>query len=372
MKYKLLITAIMLCCMVTTINAKNMNTVTLNKEQAACLEAIACLEAKGDQPALAIAINKGLDAGLTVSQIKEALSHLYAYTGFPRSLNALGTLARVIDSRKANGESIVEGQDASPLPKNYDALREGSRIQTKVSGRVFDFNFCPATDYYLKAHLFGDIFARDNLTHAERELVTVSALSGLTGVEPQLRAHVGGARNMGVTDEQLRTIPTTLAERVGAEEGTRAAAAIGDLLKEQVSIGQPSSVSPWLVGQPNTAFAKYFIGNSYLAPMDGGVANVTFEPRCRNNWHIHHGAVQVLICVHGRGWYQEWGKPAVELREGMIIAIPEGVKHWHGAARDSWFQHLAMHTQVQEGSSTEWLEPVNDDDYDKLEGDIDI
>ena len=182
MKYKLLITAIMLCCMVTTINAKNMNTVTLNKEQAACLEAIACLEAKGDQPALAIAINKGLDAGLTVSQIKEALSHLYAYTGFPRSLNALGTLARVIDSRKANGESIVEGQDASPLPKNYDALREGTRIQTKVSGRVFDFNFCPATDYYLKAHLFGDIFARDNLTHAERELVTVSALSGLTGV----------------------------------------------------------------------------------------------------------------------------------------------------------------------------------------------
>ena len=177
---------------------------------------------------------------------------------------------------------------------------------------------------------------------------------------------------MGVTDEQLRTLPITLAERVGAEEGTRAAAAIGDLLKEQVSIGQPSSVSPWLVGQPNTAFAKYFIGNSYLAPMDGGVANVTFEPRCRNNWHIHHGAVQVLICVHGRGWYQEWGKPAVELREGMIIAIPEGVKHWHGAARDSWFQHLAMHTQVQEGSSTEWLEPVNDDDYDKLEGDIDI
>ena len=93
---------------------------------------------------------------------------------------------------------------------------------------------------------------------------------------------------------------------------------------------------------------------------------VTFEPRCRNNWHIHHKAVQVLICVSGRGWYQEWGKDAVELTPGIVIAILAEVKHWHGAAKDSWFQHLTYHRDAQEGASNEWLEPVTDEVYSKL------
>ena len=124
--------------------------------------------------------------------------------------------------------------------------------------------------------------------------------------------------------------------------------------------------SPWPKGEPNTGYAQYFIGNSYLAPMDGGVVNVTFEPRCRNNWHIHHKQVQVLICVAGRGWYQEWGKPAIELKPGVVIEIPEGVKHWHGAAKDSWMQHLTYHKDVQEGASNEWLEPVTDKEYNNV------
>ena len=108
-------------------------------------------------------------------------------------------------------------------------------------------------------------------------------------------------------------------------------------------------------GEPNP-YGKYFIGQSYLADVGGGVINVTFEPRCRNNWHIHHKAVQVLICVSGRGWYQEWGKDAVEMPPGIVIAIPAEVKHWHGAAKDSWFQHLTYHRDAQEGASNEWLE----------------
>ena len=127
--------------------------------------------------------------------------------------------------------------------------------------------------------------------------------------------------------------------------------------------------TPYPIGEPNTGYAKYFIGLSYLAPMEadkGGVVNVTFEPRCRNNWHIHHKSVQVLICVTGHGWYQEWGKEAVEMKPGTVIAIPEGVKHWHGAAKDSWMQHLTYNTRVEDGSSNEWLEPVADDIYDKL------
>ena len=343
---------------------EHMSTLTFNQEQAAFMSAIACNEAKADNVALAEAINGGLDSGLTVSQVKEALSQLYAYTGFPRSLNALGTLQRVLEQRKASGKTTIEGEDASPLPAGYNALKQGTEVQTRLSGRAFNYTFSPAEDYYLKAHLFGDIFARDNLTHADRELITVSALSGLESVMPQLQAHVRGALNMGVTEEQLRSIPAALKAAGLVSEASRASAAIAAAVDGETVAFTPSE---WPLGEPNTMFAKYFTGNSYLAVLnDKGLCNVTFEPGCRNNWHIHHGAVQVLICVAGHGWYQEWGKDAVALTPGMVITIPEGVKHWHGAAANSWFQHLTYHADAQPGNTTEWLEPVSDEHYPKL------
>ncbi|MCD7894376.1 MAG: cupin domain-containing protein [Erysipelotrichaceae bacterium] len=124
------------------------------------------------------------------------------------------------------------------------------------------------------------------------------------------------------------------------------------------------------IGGPNPA-GEYFIGNSYLETISDKQAtifNVTFEPGCRNNWHIHHatkGGGQILICVAGRGYYQEWGKEAVEMNPGDCINIPAGVKHWHGAAKDSWFSHLAIEVPGENGSN-EWLEPVNDEEYYKL------
>ena len=121
----------------------------------------------------------------------------------------------------------------------------------------------------------------------------------------------------------------------------------------------------WPKGEPNP-YGKYFIGQSYLADVGGGVMNVTFEPRCRNNWHIHHKQVQVLICVAGRGWYQEWGKAPVEMTPGTVIAVPAEVKHWHGAQKDSWFQHLTYHKDIQEGADNEWCEPVDDATYNAL------
>ena len=345
-------------------NAKEMNTLTFTTEQAAFMSAIACNEAKADYVALAEAINNGLDAGLTVSQVKEALSQLYAYTGFPRSLNALGTLQKVLEQRQNEGKTTEEGVEASPLPSNYNALAQGTEVQTEVSGRPFDYAFSPAEDYYLKAHLFGDIFARDNLTHADRELITVSALSGLENVMPQLQAHVRGALNMGVSEEQLRSIPVALKTNGLQAEALRCEAAIAAAVDGKTDVA--CAQSPWPIGELNTAYAQYFIGNSYLAPMDGGMANVTFEPGCRNNWHIHHNMVQVLVCVSGRGWYQEWGKEPVELVPGVVIAIPEGAKHWHGAAKDSWMQHLTYHTDEKGNPSNEWLEAVDDEHYNKL------
>ncbi len=337
------------------------------------MSAIACNEAKGDLVALESAIHNGLEAELTVSQIKEALSQLYAYTGFPRSLNALGVLQRVIGDRQAKGVKVLMGEDASPLGDDYDALKEGTRVQTQLTGKPFNYEFAPATDYYLKAHLFGDIFARDNLTYADRELVTVSALSGLEGVEPQLKAHIAGARNMGVSEEQLQGIVVALAANGLLAEAGRLAKAYDELsnsdsgLTEERSNSASGPTTKWSIGSSNAAYAQYFVGQSFLQPYFGGVANVTFEPRCRNNWHVHHGAVQVLICVSGKGWYQEWGKLAVPLTPGTVIAIPEGVKHWHGAAADSWMQHLAIHTQEQPGSTNEWLEPVSDTQYNSVQ-----
>lgn len=123
------------------------------------------------------------------------------------------------------------------------------------------------------------------------------------------------------------------------------------------------------LGERNDAYAQYFIGQSYLSMLTReGVAigNVTFEPGCRNNWHVHNEGGQILLVTAGRGWYQAWGEEARELRPGDVVEIPAGVKHWHGAAKDSWFAHLAVAVPSDDGS-TEWLEPVDDGQYSKLE-----
>ena len=134
----------------------------------------------------------------------------------------------------------------------------------------------------------------------------------------------------------------------------------------------PENFSVFPIGNKNDAYARFFIGQSYLCPLTTEgvfIGNVTFEPGCRNNWHIHHaktGGGQILLCTAGRGWYQEWGKPARELHPGDAVVIPAGVKHWHGAAKDSWFAHLAVEVPGEE-TSNEWLEPVDDEQYGKLD-----
>ena len=322
--------------MMATVNGQ-----TLTERQKG-LAACACLMAQGDLVRLEPAVRQALDQGVTINELKEAFSQLYAYTGFPRSLNALGVLSNVLENRSENWQEGKPWTRPAEWDDAHKAYELGVKNQTQLSGRPFDYDFCPQDDYYLKSHLFGDIFAGDQLSTSDREIVTVAALSGLEGVAPQLAAHKAGAVNMGNSQELVDELCVWLDSE-------------GYTLR-----------SKWPKGEPNTGYAQYFIGNSYLAPMDGGLVNVTFEPRCRNNWHIHHKQVQVLICVAGRGWYQEWGKEPVELKPGVVIEIPEGVKHWHGAAKDSWFQHLTYHKDVQEGASNEWLEPVTDEQYGAL------
>lgn len=328
-----------------------MNTYVLTPQQESFV-ALATYEATGDLVSLKPAIEQAFANGLTVNQVKEVFSHLYAYTGFPRSLNALGVLQTVLNEREAAGLATEMGAEASPLPADYDALKQGTAVQSQLCG-TFTYSFCPDEDYYLKAHLFGDIFARDVLTWQQRELVTVSALAAMQGTEPQHKSHSRIAQTAGVPEETV-TAATALARRLASK-----------------------SRLTFEIGNSNDAYAQYFTGQSYLTPLTPKnlaedektilpMSNVTFEPGCRNNWHIHHGARQILICVAGAGWYQEWGKPAIALHAGDVIDIPEGIKHWHGAQKDTWFQHIATHVAVADSTSNEWLEPVSDEQYNAL------
>ena len=298
--------------------------------------------ALGHQENLKSALIYGLEEGVSINEFKEILVQAYAYCGFPRSLNALSTLMNVVNER---GNRDMIGVKAGPKPEG-NALEYGTQNQTKLVGSEVKgglFEFVPQIDEYLKAHLFGDIFSRDNVSWKTREIATVAMLAVRDGVDGQLNAHINIAKHNGVSDEDVAQI----LEIARAEKA------------KNVMFG---------FGEPNTAYAQYFVGNSYLKPLisEGvGIANVTFEPKCRNNWHIHHKGGQILLVVAGRGWYQEWGKEAQELKPGDVVNIAPEVKHWHGAAKDSWFTHIAIAVPA-EGSSNEWLEPVSDEEYNKL------
>ncbi|MCD7709740.1 MAG: carboxymuconolactone decarboxylase family protein [Porphyromonadaceae bacterium] len=226
--------------------------------------------------------------------------------------------------------------------------------------------------------LFGEVWSRnDLLSLRDRSIVTVVSLVSQGMTDSSLKYHLETARKNGVTKTEIAEILTHIAFYAGWPKAWAAFR-----LAKEVWIGEEADSSAvsleayaqsllFPVGNPNDTYAKYFVGQSYLAPVlsEGiSVANVTFEPGCRNNWHIHHATKdggQVLICVGGRGYYQEWGKEAVELCPGDAVYIPAEVKHWHGAAPDSWFSHLAIEVPGENGNN-EWLEPVDDKMYKTL------
>jgi 4-carboxymuconolactone decarboxylase len=187
---------------------------------------IASFMATSDIPKLNAALNEGLDAGLTVSEAKEILVQLYAYVGFPRSLNALGELMKVLEARKQRGIQDAPGLEPSrPIPTGNELLAVGTANQTKISGQVVQgplFDFAPVINRFLQAHLFGDIFERDNLDWQSRELATVGALASTPGVESQLNAHMAAAMRIGLSPTQLRQLSQLLAERAGADAAKRA------------------------------------------------------------------------------------------------------------------------------------------------------
>lgn len=218
--------------------------------------------------------------------------------------------------------------------------------------------------------LFGEVWNREGLSLKLRSILTVTVLVSKGLVDSSFQFHVQNARKNGVTKGEIAEILTHVAFYAGWPNAWAAFRVAVEVYKDDAGVNG----GMFGLGQPNDAYAQYFTGNSYLNPLTDPketifLANVTFEPGCRNNWHIHkaeNGGGQMLVSVAGRGWYQEEGKPAVEILPGTVIHIPTGVKHWHGAAKESWFAHLAFEVPG-ENTETVWIEPVTDEEYNRLE-----
>lgn len=241
-------------------------------------------------------------------------------------------------------------------------------MKKQTAGRNELGDFAPKFASLNDDVLFGEIWSReDKLSLKLRSIVTISVFLGKGLIDSSLKYHIENAKRNGVTKEEMAEIITHAAFYAGWPNAWGAFR----FAKEVYSNDNNESLHGGLfgMGEPNVNYAKYFVGNSYLKPLgkvgEVSIANVTFEPGCRNNWHIHKASKnggQMLLCIEGEGYYQEEGKEVRKLHAGDIVMIPSNVKHWHGATKDSWFSHLAIEIPGED-TSTIWLEPVYNELY---------
>ncbi|MDO4453370.1 MAG: carboxymuconolactone decarboxylase family protein [Eubacteriales bacterium] len=249
----------------------------------------------------------------------------------------------------------------------------------QTAGRTALEEFAPQFAHFNDDVLFGENWNNQDIDIKTRSIITVVVLMACGITDSSLKFHLQNAKLHGVTQKEIAAIITHVAFYAGWPKGWAVFnlakevwhADEGDLPYEETAMRAHAKKMIFPIGEANDTFARYFSGRSFLAPVStsqAGIFNVTFEPGCRNNWHIHHaksGGGQILICVAGRGYYQEEGKEAIEMNPGDCVNIPAGMKHWHGAAPDEWFSHLAIEVPG-EGVSNEWCEPVRDEEYCKL------
>ena len=244
----------------------------------------------------------------------------------------------------------------------------------QTAGREQLGEFAPTFAHLNDDVLFGEVWNEAAIDVKTKCIITVVSLMASGMTDSSLLYHLQNAKAHGVSREEIAAVITHVTMYVGWPKGWavfRLAKEVwNEKAEELTDKDRYQNTIFFPIGEKNP-FGQFFVGQSYLASLTTEqvpVYNVTFEPACRNNWHIHHaksGGGQMLICVGGRGYYQEWGKPAIELTPGSVVNIPAEVKHWHGAAPDSWFSHLALEIPGEEGK-TEWCEPVSDEDYGKL------
>ena len=275
--------------------------------------------------------------------------------------------------------SLVVIAGLAVMPAHARKQQENKPMTTKkivqTAGRTQLGNFAPEFAHYNDDVLFGENWNNTDLDLKTRSLITVVALMSQGMTDSSFRYHLENAKKNGVSREEIAAVITHTAFYAGWPKAWAAFNMAKDVWNDKkpalTEKDKYQKTIMFPIGKPNDAYAKYFVGQSYLAAISTEQVvfyNVTFEPKCRNNWHIHHaakGGGQMLVAVGGRGYYQEWGKAPVEMKPGDVIHIPAGVKHWHGAAPDSWFSHLAFEI-AGENTSNEWLEPVSDEEYAKL------
>ncbi len=362
-------------CIITVSEAQTDKNQGLNAREGAIVP-IAAFTASGNMEKLKPALNNGLDAGLTVNEIKEILVHIYAYAGFPRALNAVNAFISVTDDRKAKGIIDKTGREATPLPIDFDKNAYGHQVRNSlvgmdISNRKSGYSvFAPIIDTFLVEHLFADIFVRDILSHKERELVTISSLAAMTGTEPQLKSHLKIAMRMGCTEVHLKDFITVLKDRVGIETAERADRVLSDVQgreraetnTQKIIITQTAPLPP-TKGTDDKFTGSVRIDTPFKAgePSNFYGANVTFDPGSRTAWHSHTMG-QLLIVTSGTGLVQRWGDPVQEIDKGDVVWIPPHQKHWHGASPDSPMSHVAIAEQ-RDGKSAEWMEKVSDEQY---------
>lgn len=338
---------------------------------------ISAFTAKGNQQSLNTAVNDGLDAGLTINEVREIMAQLYAYAGFPRSLNALNTLLAVQKEREQRGVKDEVGKEAITSFNGKSRLEFGTEVQTYLIGKPASgavYLFAPVIDTFLKEHLFADIFGRDILDYQSREIVTISALASLSGTEPQLKGHLMVGKNIGLTENQLRAIANVLNTQIGWAEGN-VVNKILDQIFNNAAINNPIqnlpdcsySSSDTLMPKGNKVTNNNFTGTVWLYMLTADttfnttIGNVTFEPGARTNWHYHPGG-QILIITNGTGYYQEKGKPIQLLNKGDVVKCLPNVEHWHGASPNCVLNHIAISTNTQKGNVV-WKQPVTNEEY---------
>lgn len=340
---------------------------------------ISAYTATGNLEKLNPAINQGLDNGLAISEIKEVLVHIYAYAGFPRSLNGISTFMKVLEERKAKGINDPAGKEASPITSNKSKYEYGNDNLEKLVGRKYSSpinDFAPAIDQFLKEHLFGDVFGRDVLDYKTRELVTVSVLASMTGTENQLRSHLNTSIYQGLTKEQLQQMVAIIGEKVSDSQGNMANKVLQSIINPTETAAIKTELTKRLEPFEGTfrkgtkTENKNFSGAvyvNYIVPSDSvfnmSMATVTFEPGVRTSWH-KHASGQILVITDGTAYYQEKGKPKQMLQKGDVAKCPPNVEHWHGASPHGPMTHLASSPNLEMGPVI-WLEKVSDEEYHK-------
>ncbi|QPL49753.1 (R)-mandelonitrile lyase [Alteromonas sp. B31-7] len=342
---------------------------SLDKRQAAMIP-IAALTASGDVQTLNEALKAGLENGLTVNEIKEIFIHSYAYAGFPRALNGIMTFMDVASERKAQGMTDEVGREATPLPDDYNADSYGHQVRNALVGRDMSnrktgyAGFVPTIETFLVEHLFADIFYRDVLTVKDRELLTISMLSAIPGVEAQLTSHMKLSLRVGYSPAQLLEFTRILKDSVSQDSAIRASHVLSSVANidvnnettKHVTVSTDSTVTQ---GSPTNFSGVAKVSSRFTSPIKGHYrgALVEFEAGARTAWHTHPKG-QTLIIISGKGLVQNEGGDIQQMLPGNVITIPPNTRHWHGAAPDSFMSHIAISTP-DNGETVTWMELVS-------------